>query len=77
MVSITLGPLFSVIVALLGAVLIYRDGRSRGMETADMWAVGFFVAFFLLPIIGGLIVVAFYLSNRDGGGPRSHIVPKK
>lgn len=62
--SVDIGLYVAVPLALLGAALIYRDARSRRMDAADMWAVGFFVGFFLLPLIGGVVVLAFYLQNR-------------
>jgi hypothetical protein len=34
------------------------------MDTADMWAVGFLVAFLLLPIIGGIFVLLYYFLQR-------------
>lgn len=72
MVTITLSWPLAILLAILGAVWIYRDATERRMETADMWAVGFFVAFFVPPIIGAVVVYAFYLKkrNRRGGTPR-------
>ncbi|AKU06676.1 MULTISPECIES: hypothetical protein [Haloferax] len=65
MVSIEIsGPLL-LAAAVLGAAWIYRDAKRRAMDTADMWAVGFFVAFVLLPVLGGLAVFVFYLRNRN------------
>ncbi len=71
MVEITIPGVVAVPLALLGAVWIYRDARARNMDTADMWAVGFFVGCFLPPIIGAVVVFAFYLRhrNRRGGTP--------
>lgn len=68
MVEIVVPGLIAVPLALLGAVWIYRDATERRMDTADMWAVGFFVAFFFPPIIGGILVYAFYLRKRKGRG---------
>ena len=64
-ISIELGVPFAIPIALLGALWVYRDATRRGMDTADMWAVGFFVAFFLLPVIGGIVVLAFYVRSRN------------
>jgi TRAP-type C4-dicarboxylate transport system permease small subunit len=58
-----------VLLALLVAAWIYRDATQRGMDSADMWAVGFFVAFFILPLFGGIVVFAFYLRNRNRRRP--------
>ncbi|WP_416838673.1 hypothetical protein [Haloferax sp. DFSO52] len=52
-------------VALLGALWVYRDAKRREMDTADMWAVGFFIGFVLLPLLGGIAVLAFYFRNRN------------
>ncbi|WP_332899116.1 hypothetical protein [Haladaptatus sp. CMSO5] len=57
------GP-FALAIALIGAILIYRDGKRRGMDTADMWAVGFFVGFFIPPLIGAVVVLVFYFQKR-------------
>ncbi|WP_148415941.1 hypothetical protein [Haloferax sp. KTX1] len=65
MVSIELGGPLLLAAAVLGAAWIYRDAKRRAMDTADMWAVGFFVAFVLLPVLGGLAVLAFYFRNRN------------
>ncbi|ELZ93081.1 hypothetical protein [Haloferax sulfurifontis] len=65
MVSIELSGPILVAAAVLGAAWLYRDAKRRAMDTADMWAVGFFVAFVLLPVLGGLAVLAFYLQNRN------------
>ena len=76
-VEITIPALIALPLALLGAAWLYRDARGRRMETADMWAVGFVVGFLLLPLLGGLIVLAFYLRNRRGGGGAGYGVPRK
>ncbi|MFH5799290.1 hypothetical protein [Haladaptatus sp. CMAA 1911] len=57
--------------AALCAVWIYRDAKDRDMDTADMWAVGTFIGFFVPPLIGAILVYAFYLRkrNRRRGGP--------
>jgi ABC-type phosphate transport system permease subunit len=75
MVEIVIPALIAVPLALLGAAWIYRDATERRMDTADMWAVGFFVAFFIPPIIGGVLVYAFYLRKRKGRGGASYTVP--
>ena len=64
MVQIVLSWPLAVLLALLGAVWIYLDGQTRNMESADMWAVGFFVGMFLPPIIGAVIVGVLYLRQR-------------
>ncbi len=45
------------------------------METVDMWAVGFFVAFFIPLIVSGPIVYAFYSLKRKRGGGSVYAVP--
>ncbi|MCO8246026.1 hypothetical protein [Haladaptatus sp. AB643] len=45
------------------------------METADMWAVGMFLAFFIPPIIGAIIVYAFYLRKRKPRRGHPYAVP--
>lgn len=72
MSEIVIPGLITVPAALLGATFIYRDAKKRQMATADMWAVGFFVGFFIPPIIGGIIVYAFYLRKRKGRGGSLH-----
>ena len=67
MVGIYLSGQFAVLLALLGAAAIYVDGRNRHMETADMWAVGFFLGMFIPPIIGAVVVGVLYLQKRDDG----------
>ena len=62
-------------IALLGAVWIYRDASERGMDTADMWAVGFFVAFFVPPLVGGVVVLAVYLRRRRPRRNQPYAVP--
>lgn len=63
--------------AVLGAVWIYRDAQDRGMDTADMWAVGFGIGFFIPPLIGGLLVFAFYLQKRTPRRGQPHAVPSE
>jgi len=68
MVGIYLSGQFAVLIGVLGALWIYLDGRKRRMDTADMWAVGFFVGVFIPPIIGAVVVAVLYLQNRDNRG---------
>ena len=75
--SIRLSGPIALAVSALGALWIYRDGKYRGMESADMWAVGFFVAFWLLPILGGVLVFAYYLQKRDPQYPQPGMAPEK
>ena len=74
-IHISLPWIVAVPLALLGAAWIYRDASARQMDTADMWAVGFFVAFFIPPILGGVVVLAFYLRKRNRRRGRTHAVP--
>jgi hypothetical protein len=69
--TIELPGLLAIPLAPLGAAWIYRDANQRGMDTADMWAVGFFVGFFVPPLLGGAVVFWLYLQkrNRRGGVP--------
>lgn len=69
MISIQLSLPVALLVAALGALWIYQDAQKRRMDTADMWAVGFAVGFFLLPIIGGIAVFLYYIHRRTGRGP--------
>lgn len=66
-ISIQLSTPIAILVAALGALWIYQDAKKRGMDSADMWAVGFFVAFFIPPIIGGIAVLSYYIHKRDRG----------
>lgn len=72
MVGIEISGTFAVLIGLLGAVWIYVDGRKRNKDTADMWAVGFFVGMFIPPIIGAVVVGTLYFQkrNRGRGNPR-------
>ncbi|WP_435155077.1 hypothetical protein [Haladaptatus sp. DFWS20] len=76
MVEITIPVFLAVPLALLGAAWIYRDASKRKMSTADMWAVGFFVGFFVPPFIGGLVVYALYLRKRNRRGGTVYTVPE-
>ncbi|MFC7135201.1 MULTISPECIES: hypothetical protein [Salinibaculum] len=67
MVGIQMSGQFALLVGLLGALWIYLDGRKRNMETADMWAVGFFVGMFIPPIIGAVVVAVLYSQKRNRG----------
>lgn len=62
--TIALPTSIAVLIAVGGCLWLYADATDRDMETADMWAVGFFVAFFLLPILGGVLVVLYYRQKR-------------
>jgi hypothetical protein len=73
MVGIEIPGMLAVFLGLVGAGWIYLDGRRRNIETADMWAVGFFIGMFIPPIIGAVIVGVLYLQkrNRGRGSPQS------
>ena len=73
MVGIEISGMLAVILGLLGAGWIYIDGRKQNIDTADMWAVGFFVGMFIPPIIGAVIVGTLYFQkrNRRRGNARS------
>ena len=73
MVGIEISGMLAVFLGICGAVWIYFDGRKRGMETADMWAVGFFVGMFVPPIIGAVIVGILYLQKRNPSKGRPHL----
>jgi len=72
MVAIELSGGLALILGLLGAGWIYVDGRERNMDTADMWAVAFFVGMFIPPIIGAVVVATLYLDRRNRGGRKTH-----
>lgn len=74
MVGIEISGTLAVSLGILGAVWIYLDGRKRSIETADMWAVGFFIGMFLPPVIGAVIVGVLYLQKRNSGRGGSHLV---
>lgn len=67
----------ALLLGLAGAVWIYVDGKQRGIETADMWAVGFFVGMFVPPLIGAVVVAAFYLRNRNRRRSRGTPTPSR
>lgn len=71
MLAIQLSIPAAMIIAALCALWIYQDAKKRGMDTADMWAVGFAVGFFVIPIIGGVAVYVYYLKERNRPGPGS------
>ncbi|NGM67445.1 hypothetical protein G6M89_00225 [Natronolimnobius sp. AArcel1] len=56
-----------VVVGMAGVTWVYQDARSRGIESADIWAMAFFAGFVLVPVIGGVAVLVFYRRKR----PRS------
>ena len=74
MVGIEISGMLAVILGLSGAIWIYFDGRKQNSETADMWAVGFFIGMFIPPIIGAVIVGVLYLQRRKPGQGGSHPV---
>ncbi|WP_423744423.1 hypothetical protein V5735_16030 (plasmid) [Haladaptatus sp. SPP-AMP-3] len=61
--------------ALLCAAWVYRDAKERRMDTADMWAVGMFIGFFIPPFIGAIIVYAVYLRKRNRRRGEPYAVP--
>jgi len=65
MVGVEISGMAAVIIGLLGGGWIYIDGRRQNLETADMWAVGFFIGMFIPPIIGAVIVGTLYLQKRN------------
>lgn len=74
MVGIEISGTLAVVIGLLGGGWIYVDGRRRDMETADMWAVGFFVGMFIPPIIGAVVVGMLYLQNRNRRRPTASTI---
>lgn len=74
-VRIQIGGPVALLVAIGGAILLYTDAKMRRMDTADMWAVGFFIGVFVPPIIGAIAVVAYYFQKRPprrGYPPAEH-----
>jgi hypothetical protein len=76
MVIITISVPAAILIATAGGIWIYRDATARKMETADMWAVGFFIGFFLLPILGGILVLVYYFRERQPRYPNPTITPR-
>jgi len=74
MVAIELSGTVALLLGLLGAAWIYVDGRERHIDTADMWAVGFFVGMFVPPIVGAVVVGTLYTQRRQRGGQRGRPV---
>lgn len=72
MVSIHLSTTLALAIGMLGSVWIYTDGRGRNIDSADMYAVGFFVGMFIPPILGAVIVAVLYLQKRKQNGGRVH-----
>jgi hypothetical protein len=71
MVGIEISGALALLLGVLGAVWIYVDGRERNIDTADMWAVAFFVGMFIPPIIGAVVVATLYVDRRNRGGRRT------
>ncbi|RBI59463.1 hypothetical protein DMJ13_22915 [halophilic archaeon] len=67
-ISIRLSLSAGILIGLLGAVWIFKDASDHNIDSAVDWAVGFFVAFFLLPILGGIVVLVVYLRRRNQSG---------
>lgn len=65
MAGIEISGAVAVFLGALGAVWIYLDSREQGIETADMWATGFFIGMFIPPIIGAVIVGVLYIQKRN------------
>ena len=75
--AIALPTSIAVLIAAGGGLWLYTDATDRGMETADMWGIGFFVAFFLLPVIGGALVAMYYLEKRQPREPEPTLTPRR
>ncbi|MBP1955641.1 hypothetical protein J2752_002570 [Halarchaeum rubridurum] len=73
-VGVEISGKLAVFIGLFGAAWIYFDGRNQNIETADMWAVGFFIGMFIPPIIGAVVVSVLYLQKRKGGGGNASFV---
>ena len=71
MVSITLSLPVAILIAVGGGIWIYKDATKRGMSTADMWAVGFFI----IPILGGVLVLVYYFQKRQPRYPDPTTAP--
>ncbi len=76
MISISLSVPAAILIAAGGGLWIYKDATTRGMDTADMWAVGFFIGFFILPIVGGVLVFAYYLQKRQPRFPNPTVATR-
>lgn len=72
MVGIHLSTTLAIAIGLLGGLWIYTDGRKRNIQSADMYAVGFFVGMFIPPIIGAVIAIFLYLQKRNQNGGSVH-----
>lgn len=72
MISIHLSTTVAIAIGLFGGLWIYTDGRRRRIETADMYAVGFFVGMFIPPLIGAVVVAFLYLRRRNQRGGNAH-----
>ncbi len=57
--------LFSLVIPLALAYYVYTDAESRGMDTAALWAIVAGLACLVATPIGGLVVLAVYLMERD------------
>jgi hypothetical protein len=64
-ITIALSTSAALLIAAGGGLWVYQDATDRRMDTADMWAVGFVVGFLLLPILGGVLVLLYYLQKRQ------------
>jgi hypothetical protein len=64
-ITIALSTSAALLIAAGGGFWVYQDATDRRMDTADMWAVGFVVGFLLLPILGGVLVLLYYLQKRQ------------
>lgn len=64
-IAIQLSGPAALLIAGLGALWIYQDATARRMDTADMWAVGFAVGFFIPPLIGAVAVLVYYFQKRN------------
>lgn len=72
MIGIQLSTTLAIAIGLLGGLWIFTDGREQDIESADMYAVGFFVGMFIPPIIGAVVVVFLYFQRRNQKGGNVH-----